>query len=60
MAAGNGITKGVIIGSEAALCLVDIDKMIIQLPEELPIFPYKNDFKEEISLLLDKFQVNFK
>ena len=28
------------IGSEATLCLVDVDKKSIQLPEELPSFPY--------------------
>ncbi|XP_077285718.1 DENN domain containing pinstripe [Arctopsyche grandis] len=54
---GNGINKNIFLGTEAALCLVDIDKMSIQLPEELPTFPYRNAFKEEISQLLDKFQI---
>ncbi|KAH8252186.1 hypothetical protein KR026_011806 [Drosophila bipectinata] len=45
------------IGSEAALCFVDIDKKHIQLPEELPVFPHKLDFMAEIGSVLDKFEV---
>lgn len=45
------------IGSEAALCFVDIDKKHIQLPEELPIFPHKMDFMAEIISVLDKFEI---
>ncbi|XP_064544503.1 DENN domain-containing protein 5B isoform X1 [Drosophila montana] len=45
------------IGSEAALCFVDIDKKHIQLPEELPIFPHKLDFMTEIISVLDKFEI---
>ncbi|XP_014088653.2 DENN domain-containing protein 5B [Bactrocera oleae] len=45
------------IGSEATLCFVDIDKKIIQLPEELPVFPHKIDFIAEIISILDKFDI---
>ncbi|XP_075163800.1 DENN domain containing pinstripe isoform X1 [Haematobia irritans] len=45
------------IGSEATLCFVDIDKKIIQLPEELPAFPHKMDFMAEIISILDKFEI---
>ncbi|KAH8242459.1 hypothetical protein KR032_006920 [Drosophila birchii] len=45
------------IGSEAALCFVDIDKKHIQLPEELPVFPHKMDFMAEICSVLDKFEI---
>lgn len=47
------------IGSEATLCYVDIDHKSIQLPEELPTFPHKNDFKAEIAAVLDKFNVPY-
>lgn len=47
------------IGNEATLCCVDIDKKSIQLPEELPIFPHRNDFIAELSAALDKFNVNY-
>lgn len=45
------------IGTEATLCYVDIDKKVIQLPEELPAFPHKQDFVKEIAALLDKYKV---
>lgn len=45
------------VGSEATLCYVDIDKKTIQLPEELPSFPYRTDFIVEITAALDKFNV---
>ncbi|XP_030385516.1 DENN domain-containing protein 5B [Scaptodrosophila lebanonensis] len=45
------------IGSEATLCFVDIDKKLIQLPEELPIFPHKVEFMAEIISVLDKFEI---
>lgn len=45
------------IGTEATLCYVDIDKKVIQLPEELPAFPHKQDFMKEIAVLLDKYKV---
>ncbi|XP_049292784.1 DENN domain-containing protein 5B isoform X2 [Anopheles funestus] len=45
------------IGSEANLCYVDIDKKSVQLPEELPSFPYRHDFISEITAVLDKYAV---
>uniref|UniRef100_A0A8W7PUU3 UDENN domain-containing protein n=1 Tax=Anopheles coluzzii TaxID=1518534 RepID=A0A8W7PUU3_ANOCL len=45
------------IGSEANLCYVDIDKKSVQLPEELPSFPYRHDFISEITAVLDKYSV---
>ncbi|XP_037943215.1 DENN domain-containing protein 5B isoform X2 [Teleopsis dalmanni] len=45
------------IGTEATLCFVDIDKKIIQLPEELPVFPHKTDFMAEVISILDKFDI---
>lgn len=45
------------IGNEATLCCVDIDKKTIQLPEELPGFPHRNDLMAELSAILDKFNV---
>uniref|UniRef100_A0A1B0AU76 UDENN domain-containing protein n=1 Tax=Glossina palpalis gambiensis TaxID=67801 RepID=A0A1B0AU76_9MUSC len=45
------------IGSEAALCFLDIDRKVIQLPEELPAFPHKTDFMAEIISVLDKFEI---
>lgn len=46
------------IGNEATLCCVDIDKRTIQLPEEQPQFPHRNEFIAEIISTLDKFHVN--
>lgn len=45
------------IGSEAALCFVDIDKPLLQLPEEIPVFPHKVAFVQELQAVLDKHQV---
>ncbi|XP_059607628.1 DENN domain-containing protein 5B isoform X1 [Phlebotomus argentipes] len=45
------------IGTEATLCYVDIDRKIIQLPEELPTFPHRGDFVMELAAVLDKFHV---
>lgn len=45
------------IGTEATLCYVDIDKKFIQLPEELPMFPHKQEFTKEIATVLEKYQV---
>jgi DENN domain-containing protein 5 len=43
--------------SAATLCLVDIDKKAVQMPEDLPTFPHKNDFMTELLAILDKYQV---
>ncbi|XP_077196030.1 DENN domain-containing protein 5B isoform X5 [Paroedura picta] len=42
---------------EANLCFVDIDNHFIELPEELPQFPNKLDFIQEISEVLLQFGV---
>ncbi|KAG7305557.1 hypothetical protein JYU34_009638 [Plutella xylostella] len=49
--------RNIALGSEAALCLVDIDKPDIQLPEELPIFPHRTPFIEELNHIMDKHQI---
>nr|XP_026491601.1 DENN domain-containing protein 5B isoform X3 [Vanessa tameamea] len=54
---GSNGPRNIAIGSEAALCLVDIDKPDIQLPEELPIFPHRTPFIEELNHVLDKHQI---
>uniref|UniRef100_A0A336KT57 CSON010862 protein n=1 Tax=Culicoides sonorensis TaxID=179676 RepID=A0A336KT57_CULSO len=46
------------IGSEATLCCVDLDKRIIQLPEELPSFPHRQEFVAEINSVLDRHRVH--
>ncbi|XP_066992829.2 DENN domain-containing protein 5B [Anabrus simplex] len=46
------------IGSEGNLCYVDIDNQRIQLPEELPSFPQRQDFISEIVELLIKYNIS--
>lgn len=48
---------GMKIGSEATLCYVDIDKKLVQLPEELPVFPHRQEFIAELISVLDRFRV---
>uniref|UniRef100_A0A8C6KNN5 DENN domain containing 5A n=1 Tax=Nothobranchius furzeri TaxID=105023 RepID=A0A8C6KNN5_NOTFU len=43
---------------EANLCFVDIDNHFIELPEELPQFPNKLEFIQEISEVLMSFDVS--
>ncbi|XP_030023561.2 DENN domain-containing protein 5A isoform X2 [Manduca sexta] len=57
MTMGPNGPRSIALGSEAALCLVDIDKPDIQLPEELPIFPHRTPFIEELNHILDKHQI---
>lgn len=45
------------IGSEATLCCVDLDKKVMQLPEELPEFPHRKEFIAEINSVLDRHRV---
>jgi hypothetical protein len=45
------------IGTEATLCYVDIDNKSLQLPEEMPNFPQKQDFINEICDVLTKFEI---
>ena len=42
------------------LCLVDIDKGTLQYPEDIPIFPHYNEFRNEILTILDHHDVNFR
>ncbi|XP_062837177.1 DENN domain-containing protein 5B isoform X2 [Anolis carolinensis] len=42
---------------EANLCFVDIDNHFIELPEELPQFPNKLNFIQEISEVLLQFEI---
>ncbi|XP_072321925.1 DENN domain-containing protein 5A isoform X4 [Eucyclogobius newberryi] len=43
---------------EANLCFVDIDNHFIELPEELPQFPNKLEFIQEISEILMSFSIS--
>ncbi|XP_031781796.1 DENN domain-containing protein 5A isoform X2 [Nasonia vitripennis] len=47
------------IASEANLCYVDIDKQTSQFPEELPVFPHKMSFIDEIRTYLNKYEVPY-
>ncbi|XP_053984938.1 DENN domain-containing protein 5B isoform X2 [Hylaeus volcanicus] len=47
------------IASEANLCYVDIDKQNSQFPEELPVFPHRPQFINEIRALLNKYKVPY-
>ncbi|XP_058788687.1 DENN domain-containing protein 5B isoform X1 [Phymastichus coffea] len=47
------------IASEANLCYVDIDKQTGQFPEELPVFPHKLAFIDEIRGYLNKYKVPY-
>lgn len=42
---------------QANLCYLDIDRCTLQLPEELPNFPQRNDFISEINEVLRRFDV---
>lgn len=43
--------------SQANLCYLDVDRCTLQLPEELPNFPQRNDFIAEINEVLRRFDV---
>merc|ERR1719320_484885 len=43
------------IYNRAAVCIVDIDNRELELPEELPKFPYEDELAEEISALIVKY-----
>ncbi|XP_014216188.1 DENN domain-containing protein 5B isoform X2 [Copidosoma floridanum] len=47
------------IAGEGNLCYVDIDKQTSQFPEELPVFPHKVQFVEEIRAYLNKHKVPY-
>jgi len=43
------------IYNRAAVCIVDIDNSELELPEELPKFPYEEELAEEISALIVRY-----
>ncbi|XP_052340159.1 DENN domain-containing protein 5A-like isoform X5 [Oncorhynchus keta] len=55
---GEGDRTKLELPQEANLCFVDIDNHIIELPEDLPLFPNKLEFIQEISEVLLAFGVS--
>ena len=51
-------TKQDHLSFQANLCFVDIDNHFIELPEDLPLFPNKLEFIQEISEVLLAFGVS--
>ena len=49
--------NGAVPPSQANLCFVDIDNHFIELPEDLPQFPNKLEFIQEISEVLVSFDM---
>ncbi|KAG7172904.1 DENN domain-containing protein 5A-like, partial [Homarus americanus] len=45
------------IPNEANLCLVDVDEGTVEVPEDLPQFPHRSDFIQELTQLLLKWEV---
>lgn len=45
------------VPGEANLCYVDIDNQSVELPEDLPHFPHKQEFLQELSEYLSKYNV---
>ncbi|XP_053641988.1 DENN domain-containing protein 5B isoform X1 [Cherax quadricarinatus] len=45
------------IPNEANLCLVDVDEGTVEVPEDLPVFPHRSDFIQELTQLLIKWEV---
>ncbi|XP_046395461.1 DENN domain-containing protein 5B isoform X2 [Ischnura elegans] len=45
------------VASEANLCFVDIDNHVIQLPEDVPLFPQQHEFISEIYDLLVQYDL---
>ena len=41
------------------MCFVDLDKVSVEVPEELPIFPYSGDLRSEIRQLLNRYHAVF-
>lgn len=52
------VVNGVVSLSQANLCFVDIDNHFIELPEDLPQFPNKLEFIQEISEVLVSFDIS--
>lgn len=45
-----------VLPSEANMCFVDIDNKAPEFPEDLPMFPYQNDLKLELTQVINKYQ----
>ncbi|XP_066966304.1 DENN domain-containing protein 5B isoform X2 [Macrobrachium rosenbergii] len=45
------------IPNEANLCLVDVDEGTVEVPEDLPQFPHRSDFVQELTQLLHKWDI---
>ncbi|XP_059154011.1 DENN domain-containing protein 5B-like isoform X2 [Physella acuta] len=45
-----------VLPSEANMCFVDIDSKSAEYPEDLPMFPYQNDLKIELTQVINKYQ----
>ncbi|KAK7085845.1 DENN domain-containing protein 5B, partial [Halocaridina rubra] len=45
------------IPNEANLCLVDVDEGTVEVPEDLPHFPHRTDFIQELNQILLKWEV---
>ena len=41
------------------MCFVDLDKVTVEVPEDLPIFPYSGDLRAEIRQLLNRYHAIF-
>ncbi|XP_066906061.1 DENN domain-containing protein 5B isoform X2 [Halyomorpha halys] len=46
------------VPSEANLCYMDLDTRLLQTPEELPSFPHKTEFADEICDILRRHKVS--
>ncbi|XP_013061457.1 DENN domain-containing protein 5A-like isoform X2 [Biomphalaria glabrata] len=45
-----------VLPSEANMCFVEIDNKNIDFPEDLPMFPYQNELKIELTQVINKYQ----
>ncbi|KAK3766868.1 hypothetical protein RRG08_052011 [Elysia crispata] len=45
-----------VLPSEANMCFVDIDNKKIDIPEDLPNFPYESDLAMELTQVLNRYQ----
>lgn len=41
------------------MCFVDIDKKAVDMPEDLPSFPYQSDLQTELNQLLNRYHAIF-
>ncbi|XP_005108265.1 DENN domain-containing protein 5B isoform X2 [Aplysia californica] len=52
----NSDKSQLVLPSEANMCFVDIDNRELEVPEDLPTFPYQSDLKSELTQVLNKYQ----